>query len=273
MAFLKNSILVLFLMVSSHLFALKAQRIVSLAPSLTKNIYFLGAQDQLLGCTNYCTEALADGKEVVASAIKVNVEKTVSLHPDLVLVTTITSPETIAMLKKLGVLVEVFETPKNFKEICDQFIRLGQLTDHQEKAKEIIQQTTDKINALKSTISTENQPNVFFQIGADPIFTVLANTFMNDYITLAGGENIAGELKHGTMTRESVLVKNPEYIFIVTMGMTGDSEKQIWQRFDDLAATQQHNIFIVDAEKACSPTPITFADTFENIVHCMNQQR
>ena len=46
-------------------------RIVSLAPSLTKNVYFLEQQHKLVGCTSYCDTAVANGKEVVASAVKV----------------------------------------------------------------------------------------------------------------------------------------------------------------------------------------------------------
>lgn len=252
-------------------FSKTAGRIVSLAPSLTKNIYYLNAQSQLVGCTSYCTEAVADGKDVVATAIKVNVEKTISLNPDLVLATTITSPKTIELLKNMGVNVEVFGTPKNFKEICDQFLRLGKIIGNEEKAKVIINETSAKVEALKQSIAKKQPSNVFFQVGVDPIFSVLPNTFMDDYITLAGGINIANNLQHGTMTRESVLEKNPDYIFIVTMGLSGENEKEVWERFSQLSATSKHHIYVVDADKACSPTPVTFMETFEEVVKSMNQ--
>ena len=111
-------ILILLFCTGNQLSAQNVKRIISLAPSITKNIYFLDAQNILVGCTSYCTEALADNKEIVASAITVNIEKTISLLPDLVLVSTITSPETIEMLKKFGVKVEVFSTPESFEAIC-----------------------------------------------------------------------------------------------------------------------------------------------------------
>lgn len=249
-----------------------AQRIVSLAPSLTKNLYFLGAQDQLIACTSYCTEALADNKTVVASAIKVNIEKTLSLHPDVVLVTTITAPETIEMLQKLGLRVEVFPNPLNFKEIGEQFVRMGKITGHENKAIEIVTESQQKVENLMKQLDRHKHPAIFFQIGADPLFTVLTGTFMNDYITFAGGRNIAADLQHGTMTRESVLVRNPEYIFVVTMGITGQEEVQQWKQYRDLAAAKTGKIFIVDAEKACSPTPLTFTETFETIVNLMHEK-
>lgn len=266
----RTTIVGLFFLLSMLSFGQNPKRIVSLAPSLTKNIYFLEAQNQLIGCTSYCTEAVAEKKDIVASAVTVNLEKVISLIPDLVIVTTITSPETIDKLKNFGIKVEVFPTPKSFEEICSQFERLGKITGNSDVAQKVISESKSKIEKLK--LRKGETTKVFFQIGADPIFTVLPNTFMNDYITIPGGENIAQDLTKGTMTRESVLARNPDYIFIVTMGIIGENEQQTWLEFPELEASKKKHIFIVDAEQACSPTPITFIQTLETIVNYMNNQ-
>lgn len=245
--------------------AASKQRIISLAPSLTKNIYYLEADNQLVGCTSYCTEAVADQKEIVASAIKVNIEKTVSLKPDIILVTTITSPETIELLKKFNIRVEVFETPANTDEIFTQFIRMGQMLNCENKAEAIISDAKLKIESIKKQLPAFNK-KIFFQIGAEPIFTVLPGTFMNDYITFLGGENVSNDVRTGAVSRESVVANNPDIIFIVTMGITGQEEYQQWQAFKDMQATRSKNIFIIDADKACSPTPVTFVETLDTLV-------
>lgn len=49
------------------------QRIVSLAPSLTRALYYLDAKNQLVGVTSFCYIAKSDNKEVVATSIAVNV--------------------------------------------------------------------------------------------------------------------------------------------------------------------------------------------------------
>jgi ABC-type Fe3+-hydroxamate transport system substrate-binding protein len=246
------------------------QRIVSLAPSLTKNIYYLNAENQLVGCTSYCTEALAENKEVVASAIKVNIEKTISLLPDLVIATTITSPETLETLMNFGIKVEVFPTPKNFDEICEQFLRMGEITGNSKSALKIITESKQKVNRLINSIDSIDSNQILFQIGSDPIFTVLPNTFMNDFISFTGGENIANDMKHGTLTREHVLAKNPDYIFIVSMGVVAEEEKNTWLNFKEISAAKTNNIYTVDADKACSPTPITFVETLDTIIKLMN---
>src|SRR5437870_6818880 len=64
------------------------RRIVSLAPSLTETIYALGAQDRLVGVTDYCDyPPEAQLKPKIGGPINPNLEQLVALKPDLVLVT------------------------------------------------------------------------------------------------------------------------------------------------------------------------------------------
>lgn len=242
-------------------------RIVSLAPSLTKNVYFLEQQHKLVGCTSYCDTAVANGKEVVASAVKVNIEKVVSLKPDLVITTTMTNPETLDMLKKFNIRVETFPTAKSFDEICKQTIRLGQIIGAESNAKRIVTQSETKIKSLASSTRKDKSPTVFFQIGAKPLFTVIPGTFMNDYILLAGGKNVVTTTKTGTITREAVIASNPDVIFIVTMGIVGNEEKNVWESYSTLSAARNKKIFIIDSNDACTPTPVTFVKTLERVIN------
>lgn len=240
-------------------------RIVSLAPSLTKSLYYLGAEEKLIGHTNYCFIANADNKQVVASAVKVNIEKVITLRPDLVLASTITDPETINLLKKAGIRTEVFPTPKSFHEICIQFEHLGAIVGKTEKASEIVADVRQKVDIIKATYTKEIKSDFFFQIGAKPLFTVLENTFMNDYITFSGGQNIAAGLKVGTLNREFVLMKNPDVIIIVNMGIVGDEEKKVWENYPQLSAVKNKKIFFIESDMASTPNPPDFLKTMEAI--------
>jgi len=51
------------------------------------------------------------------------------------------------------------------------------------------------------------------------------------------------------------------------MGITGDEEKQIWESFSSLNAIKNNQIIIVDSNTACTPNPISFAETLKTIVH------
>lgn len=237
------------------------KRVVSLAASLTKSLYYLGAEDLIVGHTNYCNIAKNDGKEVVASAIQVNVEKVISLKPDLVLVHTMTKPKTIELLKKAGLKVVVYSTPSTFDEVCKQFLEVGKIVGKYDEAQLIVQNVKKQVNEIKEEFSVCDKQKIFFQLGTKPLFSVLDHTYMADFIRFINGENIAKGLKAGTVTREFVLKSNPDVIAIVNMGMLSDGELQIWNSYPDLSAVKKQNIFFVESDMASTPNPVDFLNT------------
>ncbi len=248
-----------FVAVSGYLQA--AKRIVSLTPSLTLNVRYLGEEANLVGCTSYCQTTRK--VPVVASAIKVNIEKVIASKPDIVIATTLTSPETIEALKKVGVKVELFPMSHSFAEICDQFLRLGKLLNKEAQANKVIADSRAKLNKIKAKAPTGKK--MFIQLGANPLFAVIPNTFMHEYITLAGAETITQGMTTGSITREAILKRNPDVLFIVTMGMETEKEKKVWETFKNLSAVRNKKVFVLDSQIACTPTPVTFVQTQEII--------
>lgn len=251
--------------------AQKTDRIISLAPSITSNIYLLGQQSKLVGCTNYCTLAINDQVPEVATSITVNLEKVISLKPDLVLSSPLIKLETIELLKRVGIRVEEFNIPKSFDEICEQFIFLGEILGVSQKAREIVDLHKAKLYDLKKeVIKRKSKVSIFMQIGVSPLWTVIPNTFLDDYITFAGGQNIASEMTHGAVSRESIILKDPEIIFLVTMGNFGKEEKENWERYKSLKAVKNNSIFIINSALACEPTPSAFIKTLEQMIDLLN---
>ena len=259
---MKSFLVTFFLFVFAiSLIAQTPKRIVSLAPSLTKSLYYLGAADALVGHTIYCNIAKDDGKEIVASAIQVNVEKVITLQPDLVLVHSITRSQTIDLLKKAGLRVEIFNTPRSYDEVCSQFVELGKIVGKEEVAQSIVDETTQQVDSIRNTYKKEPLRKMLLQIGAKPLFTVLDNTYMADFITFSGGVNISTGLTSGTITREFVLTKNPYVIIVVDMGIAGEDEIKVWQSYPDLSAVKKEKIFFIESDMASTPNPPDFLMT------------
>lgn len=253
----------------SFYFSSKAQspqRIVSLVPSITKQLYAFNIEDKIVGCTSYCKGKDRKSVTIVASAIKVNIEKTLLLKPDLVLASALTSPKTLETFKKLGIKTVWFDYPKSFEDLCNQFLELGKIVGKQDKSNEIVNKAKERLSTIRKNIPKENPLKMFIEIGANPLFAAIENTFMDDYITFTGGTNIAAGLKSGAIARESVLIKNPDVIFVITMGVVGKQEKEVWQSYKNLGATKSKRIFIIDADLASSPTPSNFVDVVEKMV-------
>ena len=135
---MKIKVLVVLLLAGLSVVAQDVNRVISLAPSITENIYLVGGKDKLVGCTSYCMLALNDGVEEIGSTVDVNVEKIFALKPDLVLTMKLTKPQDIATLKKLGLRVEVLETPHTFEEICGQTQQIAELIGCEDQSTEVV---------------------------------------------------------------------------------------------------------------------------------------
>ena len=243
-------------------------RIISLAPSITKELESLNMAGNIVGATSYCNISATNKELIVGTATEVNIEKVLLLNPDIVFASGLTKENTIITLRKNGITVFRFNKMQSFNDICNHFIELGKLVGKADLAQSIVNKSKIKVDSLSNSVpNLPDRLTVFFQIGAKPIFTVISNTFMNDYITLAKCNNIAEDLKKGTITRENVLQQNPDIIFIVTMGIVGDNEKNIWESYTELNAAKNKKIFIIDSSIASTPTVLSFTETLEQVIN------
>lgn len=250
------------------------QRIISLSPPLTEELYLLGVQDKLIGCTVYCQRpAQAQKKEKIGTVIEANLEKIISLKPDLVLTTSLTNPKTKEKLKNLGIKVVDFPSVKSFSQLCEQFLELGKIIGREKQAEEIIHQAKNNVDFIKKSIKDLPKPKVFLQIGAKPLHTVTGGSFVNDFIQFAGGINISEDAKTGLYSREEVLKQNPDVIIISTMGIVGQDEKIIWQKYETINAVRNKKIYIIDSYILCSPTPVSFVETLKELVKILHPEK
>ena len=249
------------------------KRIISLSPPLTEQLYLLGVEDKLVGVTTYCKRPpAAEKKEKVASCVNASMEKIIALAPDLVLASSLSNPAQIQKLRDIGINVVTFSTPKNFASLCDGFLQLARLAGKEKTAEKMVMQAKKGVDVIAKKVNKgiKNKPTVFVQIGAKPLWTVPKDTLLNEFIEFAGGINIANDVKTGLYSLEEVLQKDPDVIIITTMGMVGEEERKNWKRYKTMKAVKNKRIHIVDSYKLCSPTPINFRRTLEEIIMILN---
>jgi len=248
------------------------EKIISLGPSITEQLYLLKVENRLIANTVYCKRPPeAEEKEKIGTVVEVNIEKIVSLKPDLVIATSLTDRKAIKKLKNLGVKVIEFPSSKNFAELCQQFLELGKIVGKEKEANEIILETKTKVEAIKRKVKSLFKPKVFIQIGANPLYTITRDSFINDLIEFAGGENIARDIGIGLYSREEVVMRNPDVIIIVTMGVIGEEEREIWKKYETIKAVKDNEIYIIDSYKLCSLTPVSFVESLEEVVNIVQQ--
>lgn len=261
----------LILCIASHGQDKFPQRIISLGPSITEELYLLGVGNKIVGVTTYCQRPpQAQEIEKIGTVIEVNLEKVISLQPDLVLATSLTNLKAKEKLKNLRIRVITFPSAKNFSEICEQFLELGKIVGREKEAEEIVYRSKKTVSAIKQKVKGLPKPKVLVQVGAKPLWVAPKESFINDLIEIAGGINIGPSGENGLLSREEVLKQNPDIIIITTMGIVGKEEINIWQKYNTISAVRNNKIYIVDSKKFCTPTPISFIESLEemfNILH------
>ena len=108
-------------------------------------------------------------------------------------------------------------------------------------------------------------------MGANSEFWVLDKTFMNDFIRLCNATNIASGLTHGTLTRESVLLKNPDVIIIAEMGGFGQEEQKVWNSYEGMEAVKNNKVYLISSETSCSPTPANFVSALKDVYRFISE--
>ncbi len=264
------------LLVLSSAMADQSKRIISLAPSITESLYQLGAEEDLIGLTSYCNyPPETKTKETIGTLINPNIEKIYSLSPDLVLAANgINRSQTIEKLRDLGLKVIALDECNSFDEVAKNFIRLGKLTQREEKARDIVRATEKEVNSIAKRTKGAPSVKVFWEVGARPLVSAGGKSFANEFIEYSGGINIFADtsIRYPRVSREEVLSKNPQVIILVTMGDVTGKERTYWQKFKDLEATKNNRIYVVDADKVCRPTPISFLAGLKEVARLLHPE-
>jgi len=239
------------------------QRIVSLAPSNTEILFALGLGDKVVGVTEYCNyPEAAKTKPKVGGFSTVDIEKVVSLRPDLVLATQIHSKTIIPALEKLGLTV-VALTPSSLTGVLDSITLVGKITGQSKEASELVKDLSTRIKAIADKtqkLSPAQRPRVFYVTWHDPLMTAGTGTLSNDVISQAGGQNIASDITGDkTIDLETVINRDPEVI-IVSVGM-GTGEDSPWQyiksesRLKNTQALLTDRVYKIDGDLIHRPGP------------------
>ena len=200
------------------------QRVVSLSPAVTEIIYALGAQEMLVGRTDFC-EYPAEAQQLpsIGGISNLNIESILSLNPDLVISGSMVSKKVTDQMDAMGVpMVCVIEKPR-FNALFDNISAIGHLVGKEHEADSLIENLELRIeNLISSTdssqLSTPNSqlPTVYYVVGfgASGNFTAGGNTFINDIIRMAGGRNIAEDVEGWSYSLEALVKEDPDYIIV-----------------------------------------------------------
>lgn len=198
----------------------KPKRYISLAPATTEILFALGLEDQIAGVSQFCDYPYSVIlKEKIGTFSEPNIEKIISLKPDIIFCAGLEQASVVKKLQELGLTVCVSD-PNTIEELLTSIREIGELTGKEGEAQDL----TDNMQKAIQQIAFEtkfrtNKPKVFVEIYSSPLMTAGKNSILGELVTIAGGENIAENVKrpYSIFTSEEVIRANPDCIVLTYM--------------------------------------------------------
>lgn len=255
----KIFITLIIVFISANLFA-EYKRIISLAPSVTRSLYELGIEENVIAVTVYCPKGTTQ-KENVGTLLEPNIEKIISLNPDLIISTKEgNNKSAIEKIQRLGCNVYIMDTVSNFDEICKNFQNLGNYLNKKETVSKILKTVKDEIDSILLKVKNKKSEKIFWEVGAQPLFTAGKKSFVNNYNKFLGTTNIFEDIdmRYPNVNIESVILKNPDIILLVNMGDITHEEIKRWKQINTISAVKNNRLYMLDVNDIFTPTPLTF---------------
>lgn len=233
----------------------RIDRVVSLAPSLTENVFAVGAGDKLVGVTSYCDyPAEANKVAKVGDTVNPNLETIVAQKPQLVLVTTASQIESFTQkMEDRGIAVFV-TNPKNLEDVLRNLRQLGELLGTQEQAEKVVANLQNRISAIESRVKNEKAVRVFVQISPEP-FTVGRDSFVTDLVRRAGGESVTKDVaeSYPRISKETALASQPEAIILSAGGAMGEGNNEPSEIFQASPAVKSNRVYKINGDFLARP--------------------
>lgn len=235
-----------------------AQRIVSLAPHITENLFAIGAGGRVVGTvdfSNYPEAAKAIPR--VGGYEKVDLEAVAALRPDLVIAWESGNIAShVAKLKAIGLPVLLIDT-KRIEDVPADLERLGELAGARDEARAAAAQFRSRLAALTARHAARPRVATFYQVWNQPLMTVGGGQIISDAIHLCGGDNVFAGLRQmaAAVTVEAVLAANPEAIVASGMDEARPEWLDDWRRWPALTAVARNNLFFVPPDHLQRHTP------------------
>lgn len=229
------------------------RRIVSLAPAITEILFAAGAGDRVVGVTRYCNfPPAADALPEVGGFADPDVERVAQLAPDLVIATADTvTRDRFDALVALGVPVYATDA-SDFAGVAASIRNVADAAGNASAGDALAKEFEARRDAVLARVKDRPRRRTLFLFQANPAIAAGRDTFLDELLRTAGGENVAAAAptSYPRLGLEGIVALAPDVI-LTTMPETADTLRKSLAG-SPLAA---HRIVAVEADRVERPGP------------------
>jgi iron complex transport system substrate-binding protein len=254
-------------------------RVVSLAPNLTEILFELGLGEKVVAVSNDSDyPAKAAKKNKVGTFWQPNTEAIIAAKPDLVVTLWFEQQKSVAeALKRLGYRVLMLKI-ESIEELLTAIKDIGAATDAQNRAEQLVEDITARLNDLRLKVAQTKKVKVLWVVQAEPLRVAGRDSFLNELIELAGGENAIGPTiqQYPPVGGEELLSCGAQIIIQSAMGTTDihvqqQSAERFWSKWEALPAVKNERIHVINPNTTLRLGP-RLCEGLELITHCLHHK-
>lgn len=234
----------------------RPERIVSLAPNITEILFSLQLGSKVVGVTDFCDYPEdARDKPKVGWLISPNIEKIISMQPDIVFATTEgNKPEIVDELERMNIKTYVLN-PHNINSVLSDITAIGTVTGQGIIAREIVASLNRRIDSVKKKALKGSPKRVIYLVSTDPVISAGPGSFIHDLILTAGGVNVLSDspIRYPRIDMEEIILKDPEVIIAPSELI---EQIQGWKkRWGGISALKNGMVYPINPDIVSRPGP------------------
>lgn len=254
------------------------RRIVSLSPNVTEMLYGIGALNQVVGISDYCTYPAGVNRiPSVGGWQNFDLEKIAALRPDLVIVDDGQDLVAGDHFQKLGLRVMVVRD-STVQDVYAGIAALGRTTGHEEEAAKLAAATRAELQRISQKTAALPKPKVVLIVDRTPgtlrdLYTATDGGFLAELVGVAGGRIAAPAAKdgYGKLSKEDLLAIDPDTIldFIHGIKLPVGDPLEAWREMGMLRAVRAHRVHGVNEDFVphASQRIVLTAALFARLIH------
>ncbi len=232
---------------------LLSQRIITLAPALTEIVFSLGMGNHIVGNTKFCDYPEEAKKiEKIGGFIDLNIEKVISLKPDIIIL----YKEHLKKLKFLKPKVNLVVVNHNtLDDIFNSIEIISKELNLEKKGSELIKKIKNELNQIRDLSKNKKRKRVLIIASRNPydlknMYIIGRKDYLNSLLEIAGGINVySGSISYPSVSIENIISFSPDYILELSNVNPFNKKKNLfeyWKRYSFLKAVKNKKVFLIE---------------------------
>jgi iron complex transport system substrate-binding protein len=191
-----------------------ARRVISLIPAQTEIVKLLAGPAVLVARTQWDHDEQLAHLPSIGNALTPSVEWLAAQRPHLIVAwPDAQSRDVVQRLTGIGIPVYASRV-ESIADIRSVIERLGVLLDAGGQATALVQELDAQLDAVRAFAAGRPKPRVLYLLNVDPPTVAGPGTFVDEVISVAGGENVFSDLRQlwPQISLEEVVRRQPDVI-------------------------------------------------------------